>query len=214
MNFLLFLLLSCSFVKALWPIPRILSSGNSSLRLSETFSIDIAFEPAAPLDLRHAIDRISHYLFHDKLGRLVVGRGTGNTLSLESVPTLHRLVLRLNSRVVEPQDLVLNYNVPQSQRYIRSISEVVSLPVEERDESYTLDIPQDGSDASLVANTTLGLLRGLTTFSQIWYHYEGWTYTMEAPFRIVDEPHYVSICIGLGKDGTLTRLAEMAGFIA
>jgi hexosaminidase len=199
-------------VKAFWPIPRILSSGNSSLRLSETFSIDIAFEPAAPLDLRHAIDRIGHYLFHDKLGRLVVGRGPGN-ISLESVPALQRLVLCLNSRVVEPQDLMLNY-VPQSQRYIHSISDVVSLPVEERDESYTLDIPQDGSDASLVANTTLGLLRGLTTFSQIWYHYKEWTYTMEAPFRIVDEPHYVSICIRLFTDSRVTWLAEMARSIA
>lgn len=32
-----------------------------------------------------------------------------------------------------------------------------------------LSVPDDGSDASLTANTGLGLLRGLTTFEQLWY---------------------------------------------
>jgi len=32
-----------------------------------------------------------------------------------------------------------------------------------------LSVPDSGADASLTANTALGLLRGLTTFEQLWY---------------------------------------------
>ena len=44
----------------------------------------------------------------------------------------------------------------------------------------------------LSANTTLGLFRGLTTFGQLWYDWDGTTYTLEAPINIVDSPAYVS----------------------
>ncbi|CAG7853081.1 Probable beta-hexosaminidase fdl; AltName: Full=Protein fused lobes; Flags: Precursor [Serendipita indica DSM 11827] len=74
--------------------------------------------------------------------------------------------------------------------HLQSIAANTALPAEERDESYTLTVPSDGSEARLRANTTLGLLRGLTTFSQMWYTWDNWTYTVEAPFEILDEPYY------------------------
>ncbi|KAG5732634.1 hypothetical protein E4T56_gene16912, partial [Termitomyces sp. T112] len=38
--------------------------------------------------------------------------------------------------------------------------------------------------------STLGLFRGLTTFGQLWYDLNGITYTLQAPFDIVDSPAF------------------------
>ncbi|EGN98182.1 glycoside hydrolase family 20 protein [Serpula lacrymans var. lacrymans S7.3] len=62
--------------------------------------------------------------------------------------------------------------------------------IEERDEAYSLSVPSDGSAAILKANSSLGLFRGLTTFSQLWYEYDGTTYNPEAPIEITDWPLY------------------------
>ncbi len=63
--------------------------------------------------------------------------------------------------------------------------------LESRVDSYTLSVPANGRDATVTANSTLGLFRGLTTFSQLWYDWEGITYTPEAPLNIIDAPVYV-----------------------
>ena len=52
-------------------------------------------------------------------------------------------------------------------------------------------MPADGSSAILIANSTLGLFRGLTTFEQLWYYFDGDIYTLEAPVQISDAPAYV-----------------------
>lgn len=38
----------------------------------------------------------------------------------------------------------------------------------------------------------VSILRGLTTFTQVWYTFGEFTYTVEAPFAIEDSPYYVS----------------------
>jgi beta-acetyl hexosaminidase like len=40
-----------------------------------------------------------------------------------------------------------------------------------RDEGYSLVVPADGSYAVLRANSTLGLFRGLKTFTWLWFTY-------------------------------------------
>lgn len=52
-------------------------------------------------------------------------------------------------------------------------------------------MPADGLEALLVANSSLGLLRGLTTFEQLWYTLGAEIYTTEAPVRIEDSPAFV-----------------------
>jgi len=204
---MLFLLLLAAFtqVQALWPIPRVLSTGTSPLTIGDGFFIDVTAIHSLPSDLKDAVSRTNHYFQNDKLGRLVVGRGPGNGLSLDNASRLNKLSLKLhnlngtaatvnvlhNYKFIEPDTERLLMDATEQER-IPSISDITSLPVEQRDESYQLKIPNDGSDAVLAANTTLGLLRGLTTFSQVWYQYERWIYTVEAPFDIADEPYYVS----------------------
>eukprot|EP01137_Pigoraptor_chileana_P027501 Opistho-2@10194 len=62
----------------------------------------------------------------------------------------------------------------------------------ETDESYSLDIPADGSPAKLTATTVFGVLRGLETFSQlVHYNYESAQYEIVgAPWSIQDAPRF------------------------
>ncbi|KAG2359682.1 glycoside hydrolase family 20 protein [Suillus spraguei] len=151
-----------SGVLALWPIPNTLETGTTALIVSPYFSFDVQVEDA-PLDLYEAVTQAQFYLANDKLGRLVVGRGSNDTTALVGAETLSTLTLSLTSSAT---------------------------PLGTRSEEYALTIPADGSAATLTANSTLGLYRGLTTFNQLFYYYGGVTYTLLAPITITDTPAY------------------------
>ena len=74
---------------------------------------------------------------------------------------------------------------------VNSISSESVKEITNRSETYKLSVPADGSSATLIANSTLGLFRGLTTFSQLWYYYNNEVYTLEAPVQITDWPAFV-----------------------
>jgi hexosaminidase len=74
---------------------------------------------------------------------------------------------------------------------VKSITEESQKEITSRKENYVLSVPKDDSRAVLTANSTLGLLRGLTTFEQLWYYFDGKIYTLEAPVEIADAPAYV-----------------------
>ncbi|KAG6336864.1 hypothetical protein ID866_2222 [Astraeus odoratus] len=159
-------------VWSLWPIPTTLKTGTTGLTLSPFFRFSVAI-PDAPADLLQAVVQTQFYLENDKLGRLVVGRGANDTAAIDSAKSLQCLKLTLAEGA-----------------QMGSISSESVKPLGTRSEEYTLVIPEDGSEATLTANSTLGLYRGLTTFSQLWYYYNGVTYTLLAPINIVDAPAY------------------------
>jgi hexosaminidase len=197
-----------------------LTTGTSPLVIdTDTFSIDISEIQSPPDDLEAAVSRTRDLLFNDKLERLVLGRGASDQPLLEAAPPLKSLKLSLyngndstdeedakgtpgckvvvegdGGRAPEVRGICAAQQVQDNRRRgaVKGIAEETALPVEERDESYTLKIPSDGSEATLAANTTLGLLRGLTTFGQVWYQFEDSIYTVEAPFEVTDSPYYVS----------------------
>ncbi|KAG6909302.1 hypothetical protein DXG01_001246 [Tephrocybe rancida] len=158
---------------ALWPLPREYSTGNTPLRLSSSFSIKLSGISQAPSDLKAAVSRTSTYLRKDKLQALLPDRGASSASAIRGAKSLSSLTLSLTTKGP-----------------VKSISEEAVADIESRVEGYTLTIPADGSGASLKANSTLGLFRGLTTFSQLWYDWDGTTYTLQAPFNIVDSPAY------------------------
>ncbi|THH27662.1 hypothetical protein EUX98_g6529 [Antrodiella citrinella] len=161
-------------VNGLWPQPRNLTTGSSALKLSGGFEISIASSLYnAPQDLQQAISRSHGFLQTDKLERLVVGRGDVDKPALTKAKTLSQLTVSLDKGAT-----------------VQSITAEAQKPIEERDEGYVLDVPADGSGATLTANSTLGLFRGLTTFGQLWYQSDSTTYTIEAPIHIVDSPAY------------------------
>ena len=158
---------------ALWPAPRSLNEGTSTLRLANSFSISASFR--IPSDLQDAITRTSQFLRFDNHAPLVIDRGASLLDTAGRAGQLGGLTLSLNrgSRVT-------------------SISEEAIKALGQRDESYALNVPGDGSPATLVANTTLGLFRGLATFSQLWYTVDGNVFLQNAPIAITDAPAFVS----------------------
>jgi len=164
-------------VHALWPLPRQLSTGTSIVKLADDFDITFKGIDSAPQDLIDAVTRTKNLIANDKLQRLVVGRGTSDRDSIPSAPSLSTLTLSMDSGF---------------SGQVRSISEEATDVLENRVEGYSLTIPADGSQAELKANSTLGLFRGLTTFTQLWYDLDGTTYSVEAPIEIVDGAAYVS----------------------
>lgn len=175
LRLLLFLLSLFLPAFALWPIPAALDTGTTALILSPSFSFDVAID-GAPVDLYEAVNQALYYLQNDKLGRLVVGRGANDTAALAHAPSLTSLKLSLVS------------GAP-----VTTISSESVKPLGSRSEDYVLSIPSDARPATLTANSTLGLYRGLTTFGQLWYYYAGTTYTLEAPIEISDAPAYVGV---------------------
>ncbi|OCK94282.1 glycoside hydrolase family 20 protein [Cenococcum geophilum 1.58] len=60
----------------------------------------------------------------------------------------------------------------------------------EVDESYTLSLTEDGA-ATITANSSIGIARGLTTFTQLFFkHSNGGAYTTLAPVEISDSPKF------------------------
>ncbi|KIJ61060.1 glycoside hydrolase family 20 protein, partial [Hydnomerulius pinastri MD-312] len=159
-------------VVSLWPIPTALETGTTPLTLAPYFNFEVAV-PGAPADLIEAVAQAKYYLETDKLGRLVVGRGSNDTLALKGAKSLSSLKLALTEGAK-----------------VDSISAESVKPLGTRSEEYILTIPEDGSPATLTANSTLGLYRGLTTFGQLWYYYGGETYTLTSPIDITDAPAY------------------------
>ncbi|KAJ7505802.1 beta-hexosaminidase [Mycena galericulata] len=167
------LLATIPHVWTLWPIPATLKSGTDFLVLSSTFAINVNL-PDPPLDLLSAISQTKTYVNTDKLQRLVPGRGTYDAEVVKAAPVLPSLTITLQKMVP-----------------LLSISEESIKDISNRSEGYTLSIPNNGKPAVLSANSTLGIYRGLTTFTQLWYDLDGVTYTNVAPVSILkDAPAY------------------------
>lgn len=158
-----------------------MSTGSTPLVLSHDFNIGVQVANA-PDDLKQAVSRTQSNIRNDKLQRLVVGRGSADRSIVASAKQLKSLVLTLAPGAGKAQ----------------SISSESILPLGSRSEEYTLNIPSDGTTATLSANSTLGLFRGLTTFEQLWYTLDdsgNTIYTLETPIKIVDSPAFVSFSV-------------------
>jgi hexosaminidase len=164
---------------ALWPLPTGLSLGTTPLKLSKGFDIKIGI-PNPPADLVAAVSRAKGFLANDKLQALVVDRGASSASAIAGAKSLPSLTLSLATTAKGSS--------------LKSISAEAIAPIESRVEGYTLTVPADGSGAVLKANSSLGLLHGLTTFGQLWYSWKDNTYSLSAPIQITDAPAYVRAC--------------------
>ncbi|KAF8526999.1 beta-hexosaminidase [Hysterangium stoloniferum] len=166
---LLVLACSCQLVVGLWPMPSNLTVGSTALKLSSGFRVVVNVKNA-PSDLQSAVTRTKAFLRKDKLQRLVVGRGASDTQKVQAAKSLPSLTISITGK-----------------RAVQSISKEAMLPLEDRSEAYSLTVPSDGSSAVLTAESTLGLFRGLTTFTQLWYQFQNTIYTVQAPIEITND---------------------------
>jgi len=163
----------CQLVMGLWPMPSDLTIGSTALKLSSGFDIVVNIAHA-PSDLNDAVGRTKGFLRQDRLQRLTVGRGANDTRNAQAMKSLSSLNISITGK-----------------RKTQSIFKETILPWEDRSENYSLTVPSDGSSAVLTAESTLGLFRGLTTFTQLWYQSQSIVYTVEAPIKIInDAPAY------------------------
>ncbi|KAL4249823.1 Beta-hexosaminidase [Abortiporus biennis] len=158
---------------AVWPQPRNLQSGSSAVKLSNGFDISLTGIHNPPSDLVDAVSRTKTLLKNDKLERLVVGRGAADSALVSKAKSLSKLTVSLEKGAAA-----------------NSITSEAQKPIGSREESYSLTVPSDGTPATLTANSTLGLLRGLTTFGQLWYESGGSTYALDVPIHIDDSPAF------------------------
>lgn len=165
-------ILHIAVVLAIWPMPRSITIGSESLKLSLNFAIDLKVK-GAPSDLLDAISRTESRLRTDRFERLVVGRGASDAVAVDHADILDSLIVSL------AHDSVIN-----------SIATEATRDIDFRSERYVLSVSK--SSAELTANSTLGLFRGLSTFEQLWFDFNGTKYTLEAPIHIADEPAFVS----------------------
>lgn len=124
-----------SNVASLWPAPRLLSTGPSALRLSSGFNIKLNIDNA-PKDLQDAVTRSKNFLANDKLQSLVVDRGASNAAAVKTAKQLQTLTLSLEKNAK-----------------VNSISTEAVADINQRSEEYILNVPADGSDATLTANS-------------------------------------------------------------
>ena len=178
-----------SIAQALWPQPQSISSGTSVLTLASDFAIHLSID-SAPQDLGDAVSRTMSRLRADRLERLVVGRASADATLLSNATSIPGLSVSLAPGVSAVQSIATEARKPLSQRV----------------EAYHLVVPHDGSGAVLTANTSLGLLRGLTTFEQLWYYggseHPNTTYTLSAPLEIVDSAAYVGLHCCMARKAT------------
>ena len=162
-------------------MPRDLETGTALLKLSSKFDIKVSDIPKPPQDLLDAISRTMSHLHSDQLQRLIVGRGANDSAALPHAPSLAQLTVTLTP------------NSPP----IQSIMKEATKEITKRSESYSLTIPDTHHGvATLTANSSLGLLRGLTTFEQLWYQVSGTVYSYQAPVKITnDSPAFVRVPI-------------------
>ncbi|OTA86768.1 glycoside hydrolase family 20 protein [Hypoxylon sp. CO27-5] len=197
-----FLLLTVTSVQAIWPIPDSISTGNSTLWIGEvllvTYNGDKVcwFSTCGLCTLEYLIHNnipwIRGYIptkFSSKeIVKGAVSRAVTNILDNNFVPW--KLYPRLQLDKTEP-------GLWKPKTYV-SWLEIVQAEADtaktykplagEVDESYNLTVAANGK-ARISAVSSTGVLRGLETFSQLFYkHSQGPIYTSLAPVKISDAP--------------------------
>ncbi|KAH6644402.1 glycoside hydrolase superfamily [Boeremia exigua] len=89
-------------------------------------------------------------------------------------------------------------------------ADITKAPAGSLDESYTLEVTEDGV-AMIAANSSIGVARGLTTFTQLFFqHSDGeHVYTPLAPVKIQDEPQFEHRGINLDVSRTFIPLPDI-----
>ncbi|KAF6841391.1 glycosyl hydrolase family 20 [Colletotrichum plurivorum] len=198
---------------SIWPAPKKLSTGKNVLFISQT--LDITYNGGSvrwfsPLDSafqRKAQD--TENLFHMQLPYTYgYTPAPGSTFSSKDI--VQGGVSRAMDAIFQKNFVPWKFHPKNSQFepdvYAADKKTVKSLQITQTkedkpdtfkplagdvDESYTLNVTEDGA-ATITAKSSTGVLRGLETFSQLFYQHSSGTswYTPLAPLSVEDEPVY------------------------
>lgn len=187
---LIALVASCNAL-ALWPKPASLQHGRGARRLSSEFTIKLTTnEWKGDKDLQEAIQRTIKRINSSSIYPYTVDYGTSQAEKASKSSPITTLEIRKGSsskRNTHPFILHQKDNGKKNEENLLALS---VQPLENLDESYTLQVPHDGV-AVLQSSNALGVLRGLATFSQLVYHGQyGGEFVDGIPIAIDDKAHF------------------------
>ncbi|TIB76005.1 hypothetical protein E3Q23_02072 [Wallemia mellicola] len=170
MKIIFILLQFIGFLLAIVPTPKEYSNGDSFLILNNDISIN------SPDFATTLIENTINNIKQSQHRRLSIGLGG------EDIEQLSLATSFLNTLEVTIDDST-------------SIQDIFNQPIDQRNEQYTLNIPDDGDDVTAVitSNNILGLHRALATFEQLFYVNPSDSdqhYINNAPIEIEDEPEF------------------------
>lgn len=205
------LALSAAPVNAIWPIPKSITTGNSTLFIDQNVAVSYNGEPVRILPHSHSnsyFRGISDSNLFQQLS-YAVGYSPPSGSDFKSKDIVQGGVERAFSAIFQNglvpwmiRERNSNFE-PPARDDAKRISKLAIRQTEEDDEntfkpvvgtvdeSYELKVTLNGT-AELVAASSTGILRGLETFQQLFYkHSNGQAfYTQHAPYDIKDEPKY------------------------
>lgn len=167
------------FAAALWPIPSQYSAGNTTLWISSDVKVTYdapsnqtaSYNSSTPQQLvQNAIQRTHKTIFDQSF-----------------VPwKFHPRMTDFEPSTADKQ-FISSISLKQTQ----SDPPNANAPLDDTvDESYSLSVPESG-EVVISAASSIGLLHGLTTFSQLFFkHSEGGSYTSLVPVEIEDSPKF------------------------
>ncbi|KAL5382351.1 hypothetical protein PMIN06_009426 [Paraphaeosphaeria minitans] len=180
---LLFIPLFSSLASAIWPIPASYSHGETVLWISTDTSFDWAGAGDYEGD-RRRLKRYSEAPTGDEMVDQAIYSAKQTIFKKNFIPW------KFHSRNwTEPSTDNRTYISNVRVEVLQDDSEDIAKPLAGTvDESYTLEL-SEGGNVSIVANSSVGIVRGLVTFTQLFYkHSDGGTYTPLAPVNIFDVP--------------------------
>lgn len=157
---------------ALWPQPSFERFGHQPVQIKAS-NFEVTLPSDAPEDLRVAAARIQREILSSNMQSLTEDFGASRWADVRSATSLQGIRIDLPPNV-------------------SSLRAAVAAPLKGYDESYHLTIPADGRPATVASRTSLGALRGLTTFQQLVFSLpqDGSHYIWNAPYHIQDQPAY------------------------
>ncbi|KAF2115519.1 glycoside hydrolase superfamily [Lophiotrema nucula] len=200
---------------AIWPLPVSVETGNTVLWIAEDVTVKWAGTGASDVRSTRCLSRCSGSyltgLFDSVLMIFLQPYKRSKVRSFkDTTPSGDELVdhaLQQTWKTIFKQSFVpwkfrpKGWKEPDSNdcTYVAGIElnllkddpENVAKPLAgEVDESYALSLTEDGQ-ATVSANSSVGLIRGLNTFTQLFFaHSQGGAYTQLAPIEIFDAPKF------------------------
>ncbi|KAB8346070.1 hypothetical protein FH972_023122 [Carpinus fangiana] len=188
MKFLAGVALLAPLAAAVWPIPSHYSHGDKTLWISD----DVAITYQQPLhfqqySLRASASAADAGSGSQRIVQKAVSRAYETIFKQSYVPW------RFNHRFSDFEPKTTNKKFIQSIALVQNKTDAAGVlkPKEGQfDEGYTLVVGPAGK-VTITSASSLGLARGLTTFTQLFFaHSKGGAYTKLAPVRIDDSPKF------------------------
>ncbi|KAF2267430.1 hypothetical protein CC78DRAFT_512095 [Lojkania enalia] len=184
MRFLPIIPLFASVVPAIWPKPIHYEYGQTILWVSK--DVSVFWTSAGDYDRNFQGPTISSTPSGDEIVDFALQKTWEIIFEKSFVPW------KLNPKSwQEPDPSEAVYITDIHLKLLKNDPENVAKPLAgEVDESYRLSLTTDGT-VSISANSSIGLTRGLSTFTQLFYwHSQGGAYTPLAPVEIFDSPKF------------------------